>query len=303
LTDEISNQLYEHFGIEKGISKRTFHYDIELMRSLPPRGFDAPIEVKDGYYFYEDPDFSIDNTALTETDIETINNALTLLNNFSKLSINEELALVKAKLLGEVSNQTNKEPIILFEQREVKGAEFISPLFKKINEYSAIALTYKSFRAEHANTFIVHPYLLKQYNHRWYLIGYSSTHQNIGLYSLDRIENIQNTEEKFIPNKFFNPDTYFNNIIGVTIPENEDIREIKIKVYSAQVPYVLTKPIHSSQKVISESKEYAIISLSIIPNYEFFSRILSFGNELEILEPGEIREIVIKKTQYPKIDS
>lgn len=301
LIDEISNQLYEQFGIEKGISKRTFHYDIDLMRSLPPRGFDAPIKVRDGFYSYEDPDFSINNIELSETDIETINNALTLLNNFSKLSINEELALVKAKLQGEVGKNEKKKTIILFEQREVKGGEYISPLYKAISDNSSIQLSYKPFKADKVKSFIVHPYLLKQYNHRWYLIGYSSAHCSIGLYSLDRIEEIQSSDEKFIPNTFINIDSYFKDIVGVTLPQNEEPKEIQIKVSKSQSPYILTKPLHCSQIVVSEDSDGLTIGLVLIPNYEFFSLLMSYGDTLEILSPKNIRNQmveIIRKTLH-----
>ena len=61
LIEHVSEQLDEHFGISKGISERQVKEDIHIMRSLPPRGFDAPIVCRDGIYFYDEPTFSIEN--------------------------------------------------------------------------------------------------------------------------------------------------------------------------------------------------------------------------------------------------
>jgi predicted DNA-binding transcriptional regulator YafY len=290
LTEEISRQLEENFHVDKGISKRTFHYDIELMRSLPPRGFDAPIIVKEGYYSYEDPCFSIDNIPLNETDIETINNAITLLGQFSKLHIHEELAVVKEKLYGGVLQNNHQSKVIDFEQREVKGSEFLAPLFKTIKDNQSINLNYQPFKSDAPILDVVHPYLLKQYNQRWYLVGLNNAYGRIGVYSLDRILSFEPANEKYIPNTILKPDTYFKDIIGITIPYDEPLQTITLHFTNDQKPYILTKPIHLSQKVIHDGHDGLTITVSLIPNYEFFSLVLSFGENVEIVDPIDIRD-------------
>ncbi|MFW5886606.1 MAG: helix-turn-helix transcriptional regulator [Bacteroidota bacterium] len=260
------------------------------MRSLPPRGFDAPIAVRDGYYTYEDPDFTIENTNLSESDIETINNAITLLSQFKKLTIHEELAVVREKLRGEILQQGEQEQVIEFEKKEVKGSELLAPLFKAITKKQAIRLDYKPFRSERIKDLVIHPYFLKQFNHRWYLLGFCQKHQNIGIYSLDRIENWEITKEKYIENDKIDPETYFKDIIGVTIPENEEIQEIIIKADNRQLPYIKTKPLHHSQQIIEENESGMTVQLKLIPNYEFYSLILSYGDSVEILAPQKVRE-------------
>jgi predicted DNA-binding transcriptional regulator YafY len=292
LIDEVSKKLYEEFGQDKGISLRTLRYDIQLMRSLPPRGFDAPIVNKDGYYEYKDPDFSIDDTPLNETDIDTINEAIELLSQFSKLPIYEELALVKAKLYGEVIQSSERTKVIDFEQRQVKGIEYLAPLYKTITEKRALNMAYQPFKAEKPFIGVVHPYLLKQYNHRWYLIGLSQSHNNIGLYSLDRILSFDYSPDTYIPNAFMDANTYFKNIIGITVPTNEEIQTITLHFTNDQKPYVLTKPLHASQQILSDDTNGLIITVEVIPNYEFFSLVLSYGDKVEVIAPINIREIV-----------
>ena len=79
LVDACSDALYEYEGIDKGISKRTVQMDIQLMRS-EKLGYNAPIVVKDHkYYTYEDPEYSITNTPLSEQDLKVMSEAVELL--------------------------------------------------------------------------------------------------------------------------------------------------------------------------------------------------------------------------------
>jgi len=295
LMDEISNQLFENFGIEKGISKRTLQYDINLMRSLPPRGFDAPIVVNNGYYSYEDSQFSIENSKLNETDIDNINNAITLLSQFKQLHIHEELSVVKEKILGETMNQDENNKIIEFEHKQVKGTEFLSVLFKSIKDKRTIELEYKPFKADKADKLIIHPYLLKQYNHRWYLLGLCEKLQRIGVYSLDRIHEINHTDISYKLNTILDSEKYFKDIIGVTVPEGKEVQEIILKVAPDQVPYIKTKPIHSSQTILEEDETGMLIQLKLIPNYEFYSLILSYGDSVQVVSPEDVRLNILEK--------
>src|SRR6056297_2682395 len=115
LIETISNEMYEQFGIDKGISKRTVQYDINTMRSDPPRGFAAPIACENGCYFYEDQDFSIDNNPLNETDIENLNEASAILKQFAHLPLYGELEGMLGKLQENIV-QNDAETIVAFEQ-------------------------------------------------------------------------------------------------------------------------------------------------------------------------------------------
>jgi predicted DNA-binding transcriptional regulator YafY len=296
LNDEIDKQLYESFGIDKGISKRTFHYDIELMRSLPPRGFDAPIVVKDGHYKYEDPDYSIDSIPLSEMDIESINNAVELLSHFKQLPIHSQLSLVKDKVTGQIFTNTESQPIIELEYKAVKGIEFMTPLYQHIKDNLVIEIGYQSFKSKEPKKFVLHPYFLKQYNHRWYLVALSERFGNVGTYSLDRIITVNPMPALRYDNCLNKSHSeHFKDIIGVTLETGKEPVEIIASITPSQAPYIITKPIHDSQKVLEENENEITISIRILPNYEFYSTILSFGSSIKIVSPEFVREEVYNK--------
>jgi len=291
LIDELSEQLYQNFGLDKGISRRTVFYDIELMRSLPPRGFDAPIVIKDGYYFYEDPEFSIDNISLSEKDLNSISGAISFLEQFNQLPISTELALIREKLFGEITSKDSDSKIIIgYETSEVKGSEFLIPLFKSIQDKNVLEILYKPFKHKNISTLIVHPYFLKQYNLRWYLIANCENYKDLGFYGLDRLLSFKILPDfKYKEDIKFEAENLFKDIIGISTTDNVTKQHIVLQFSAEQTPYIITKPIHSSQKFITKTNEGIEISLNLIPNYEFFSLILSFGSSVKIVSPEGLR--------------
>jgi predicted DNA-binding transcriptional regulator YafY len=116
---------------------------------------------------------------------------------------------------------------------------------------------------------------LNDYNNKLYTIP------------LDRIVDMQEIRKDFIPNTTIDIDEYFKDIIGTT-KEIGPIENIRLQFSEHRFPYVETKPIHGSQKIIDHGKR--IIEINVIPNKELKSHILSFGNDVEVLSPQKLRE-------------
>ena len=78
-----------------------------------------------------------------------------------------------------------------------------------------------------------------------------------------------------------------------------------LKLSKELAPYVLTKPLHGSQKVKEKTAEGAVITIEVIPNYELITQILSMGAGVEVLEPETFREQIkaIAATIYKKYNS
>lgn len=294
---EIEERLDHDFGIKKGISKRTFHYDVDIMRSDPPRGFGAPIIVENGYYRYENVDYSIDKIGLNDTDIESIKGAVELLSHFKQLPIHSQLSLVKDKVTGQILTSHANEPIIELEHIEVIGMQHLTPLYNFIKNKEVIWLTYKSFNSPSQKRHQLHPYFLKQYNHRWYLMALNKKHNSVGTYSLDRIIKVDvAVGVEFDNSRNINHDKHFQHIFGVTLEANKEPVEIIASISKEQKPYVKTKKLHRSQEILNEEDNGGMtISLKIIPNYEFYSSILSAGDGIEIISPTEVRNKIIER--------
>lgn len=298
LIETISAKLEEDFGIYKRVSKRTVQHDISIMRSMYPRGFDAPIVCKDGCYYYEDLEYSINNSPLNEKDIDALQEAIDIFKQFESIPVFEELQGMAFKLEGKINiNKKDNRKIVAFEKVEnVKGLSFIKPLYECIKNKLTVKISYQPFTQIENLDMIIHPYLLKEYNNRWFLIGYNEELEKMSHLALDRIKTIKETDKPFIAKSEFNEELYFNDIIGITLPENAQAEIIELSFTPDRAPYIITKPIHPSQKIIENTETNLIIQLKLVINKELISLLLGFGKDIRIIKPetlkNEMKEIL-----------
>lgn len=219
LMDECSEALFEFEGKESFVSKRTIQLDLQNMRS-EKFGYEAPIEVYEKrFYRYSDPDYSIHNISVNESDLKAMNNAVQILKQFKDFSMFKEMNGVIQKLEDSIQSTNQKSIIHLDKNEQLKGLEYIDVLYESILSKKALKILYKSFKARESNHFIVHPQLLKEYNNRWFLICW---HKNkIMNLALDRMEEISFEDKIEYVDKDFNADRYFGEVIGATVSETQ----------------------------------------------------------------------------------
>ena len=246
-------------------------------------------------YRYEDPNFSIFNSPLNDKEIEQLMQSVSLLRRFEGMPGFEWVEEMSAHLQTTVG--ANSAPVIGFdENKDLKGMKFFTPLFKAISEQKAIKINYRSNKGIEI-TDVIHPYYLKEYNQRWFLFGMNESHKSISNFALDRIESIEPTSTKYIPNTEIDFAHYFDNIIGVSVNPNEEAKEVKLWVNKEQLPYILSKPIHKSQKVEEENEDgSAIISIRVVTTkYELQQLILSFGERVKVLSPEKLKDEILDR--------
>ncbi len=300
LLEAVNDALYDMYGTH--VSLRQIREDIKYMRDRIT--YDAPIKAypfdgKKCYYRYEDSDFSIFKTELSEKDINSLQSTIAMLSKYRGLPANAWLEEVISSLEFRFGIKASSENVISFEQNEqYKGLEHLSFLIDATINHIPLNIKYKSFKGNSITT-TIHPYLIKQYNNRWFLFGLE-TNKKFGNHivnkALDRITGISNnTSVSFIPNTFMDTTSYFADIIGVTIPDNHPIPEkIVLKFDAERYPYIMSKPIHSSQRIIDKTD--CIIELILRVNKEFESLIFSFGPQVEVIAPDWFRNQIITKT-------
>ena len=102
--------------------------------------------------------------------------------------------------------------------------------------------------------------------------------------ALDRIVSIRTIKGTFVKNTI-NFEEYFEEIIGVTNYEDRGEEDILIKLDEKTIPYVITKPLHPSQKIKGDE-----LRLKVKQNPELISIILSFGMGMTVIEPRSLRD-------------
>ena len=302
LIDACSDALYEMEGRMDGVSRRTVQSDIQLMRS-DKLGYNAPIVVKERkYYTYEDPDYSITNIPLNNEDIETLNSAMEVLRHFQIFSQFSAAETVINKLEEHIAVSVNKrQPIIDLEKNnELKGLHFVSQLYRAIEKRMALTIVYHSFKSNQERVMDVSPYLLKEYRNRWFLLCLYKKHpKDLQILALDRmVKIVPRPEGHFRENTLFDPGHFFDDVIGVTKGVGQPAKWIRLLFDADQAPYVLTKPLHPSQKLVREYADGSIeISIQVVLNCELEREILGFADHVKVLAPSLLRHNIRKKLQ------
>ena len=192
LIDACSNALIEYENREVNVSKRTIQLDLQMMRS-DKLGYNAPIEVYDKkFYRYADEDFSITDIPLNENDMNVLSETVEMLKQFKDFSLFSDLGGIIQRLEDKVySEKTDQSAIIHLDKNEgLKGLEHLDTLYQAILKKIVLRITYQSFKARKPQTLVFHPFILKEYNNRWFLVGRVSVGKQILTFALDRIISI-----------------------------------------------------------------------------------------------------------------
>ena len=291
LVDECNKALRR---IDKpDVSKRTIQNDINILEA--DYGIVLDDKLKQGkkrLYRYVDTNYSIPLFRINDEERHKLHDAIRVLENFEGEPMYDWARTLLMQIEGGLFSEEST-PVVSFQSNpDLKGIHHFTGLLKAITTKRVLRLRYTPFGKD-TMTARIYPYHLKQYNDRWYLIAQAIGFDGYSNYALDRIEEF---EEIAIPYKEPEIDfsDYFDDVVGVTIPEC-DAEDIIIKVYKASMSFVLTKPIHLSQRIIKKSDEYTVISINVKPNYELDSKILSFGSNIEVLSPVAYRSHLSEK--------
>ncbi len=293
LIDAINETLVDVDPSADGISVRTVREDIAFMES--ELGWSAEIERirfgKKCIYRYKNPDFSINNQPLNQTELSQISTALEIIGRFEGMPQFDLVKSILTKINNGVEINNEKESIISFDNNQyLRGIEHLGTLFNTINSRKVIKVVYRPFKYNEDIIIILHPYYLKQYNNRWFVLGLNDELKKIYTVALDRIVSFETITKKYIKNTEIDFKEYYEDVIGVTKPENGKVVKVELQFNNNAGPYVFTKPLHESQHNKKFDENGLLVTIEVIPNVEFEKLILSFGDDVRIISPKKIVE-------------
>ena len=286
------------------ISLSTIDKDIWAMKNENELGYYAPIKFskQNGGYFYEQEGYSISELSLGDEDLEAIRFATATLEQFRSIPIFKQYESAIDKIINRVNISPNPDDsslarYIQFEKSTVSlGNEHLAPLLEHIKSRKSIRIFYRKFSDDLLNEYELHPYLLKEYHNRWYLIAYNVERKAMRTYGLERIEKLETGIKKFSVDAGFEPDLFFKYSLGIT-ERSEKPEHIELQFQTATGKYLVTQPIHSSQQIIKEDKNYITLGLHVLITTELINLILSFGHQVKVLKPKKLTTLVQRELE------
>ena len=291
LADACSVELEKVTGHPHTLSERTIKGDLMNMRHDEALGYFAPIEYdrKEKSYYYSQRNYSITEAPLNRSDSEELKSAISLLRQFTGFRHLEGIdnIIQKLELLAYESRSDQKSIVHLAQPSSIPGQKWLDMLYDAIKNEKTLMMHYKPFDRE-VFSGVISPYLLKEFDDRWYLYAQFHDKEQLRTYGLERITELKPSLQEYRSSTLFDPDAYFRNIIGVTFKTGEKAKIIQFEVYGNTVQYIKTKPLHHSQKLLEEKKTKALFSIEIVPNYELESLMLSYGESIKVLSPKSL---------------
>ncbi|AJH14538.1 helix-turn-helix transcriptional regulator [Myroides profundi] len=266
------------------ISKRTLQSDFEYLKNCNLNIVE--VSKKPKIFKYDTNEKGLFKNGYDEFIRKEYNMVLQLLGNFVNIL---EIDIVNAFmefLKKEFQVDYKEKSIITMQDNFSSGQKYLLELFSAIYSKKVLKIIYKPFNKKEQTYFKdLHPYQLKLYNSRWYLICFDNDKSKFTMnLALDRIVSVECIEQTFKPKA--STINQYKDVIGVTLIEGAQKTRVVLKFTESFYPYIKTKKIHSSQKEIAPQT----ISITVLPNNELYAKILSFGSHVELIEPPVLRK-------------
>ena len=275
----------------------TLEKDIRNMKMPEPDGFDAPIvycRLNKGYY-YTNPNYSINSIGLTETDINSVKEAMELLQNISGNRVGDRFSYAIDKILSSFKETfpegNSKRKIIQTDYVPgARGFENFDLLFRACKNKYPISFVHYSYNKREFKSVIVHPVMLKEFENKWYLVGYSESDDGLRTFGFDRIYEPLFLKRKFIERDAIEVESYCKDIYGVYPIENQPKQKITFLTSYKITNYFDAYPIHSSQKGEKNESGSSFFTLEVVPSVELIRLFRSYGKNLEVINPQWLRD-------------
>ncbi len=194
-----------------------------------------------------------------------------------------------SNMLGE--SQSLRDRILL--ENIPSGGEHLHMIINAMKKGERIAISYKRYTSPNANSLVLEPYCVKLFRQRWYVLG-KLLNGYISVFSLDRILNIEQTDEKYRIPDDFDASEYFKESFGVLIDRTLPAERVVIRAYGYEPYYLRDLPLHHSQHEINTTDEYTDFELRLKLTSDFKSKLLSRGEWIEVLEPKSLANDLVE---------
>ena len=276
----------------EGISTRTLRDDLKLFRDKV-NGFGAPLPDNIRILRYSDPNFTIAQKPLLPYEQYLIDAASQLLERYENHPKYDKLAEALITFQEEEQQEVHDIDKILFydHNEEYKGIRLLKPLYLAIKKKQVIQVIYQGFNDKESKVFEFHPYVLKQYNRRWFVFGLNKT-RNKKEWSIpldDRLIDFNILEGTNYLESDTDWDILFRSRVGVTKPEGAVVEHVVLRFYNGRGKYFKTKPFHPDFDEFIENGKQDQVFFETIINQELVQQLLSYGKDVEVLEPESLK--------------
>lgn len=278
----------------KECSLRTIQNDVKALQGEPYCMELDAVDAEMGYYTYYDRSQPLPLFMLSDEEKSALQKTLDTLEPVCKYSKNSQLLwmyhCLRQLQMGNALDLCESN-ISFGGNEDFKGMDFFSQAMEAVAMRKPLIVGYCPYCEAEPQAIHLHPYHLRQYNNRWFLFGKAEEREGLTNLALDRIQSMKAWNTAFVPTDIDFSD-YFYDVVGVTVNDEMQPQRILLKVNNRRYPYLDTKPFHGSYREVKEMQgdDYHIVEFIVVVNNELTAQLLSYGADVEVLEPSCLRE-------------
>jgi len=247
---------------EKELAPRTFSNHIQSIADV--FGIDIECDRRDNTYYISN-EGEVGSSDIREWMLEAL----------SLNSLLNESAGMKDRIIFENVPSSHKH---------------LTTVIQAMRDKRVLEVKYRSFRKDHDEDLLLEPWCLREFKKRWYLFAHHEGIEDVHMYALDRILSASVGTKKFVLPKEFDAHEMFSGVYGIRQYEDMKRETVLLKTTSMQARYFRTLPMHSSQEEVERTDTYSVFKYYLTPDYDFKQDILSFGPNVEVLQPLSLRD-------------
>lgn len=274
------------------ISSRQAAREIENMRIF----FNAPVEyssTEKGYY-YEDEHFEFPAPMISEEEIISLiiakRMSVTIPDEHRKKQLNtffENLSAYFDLDMGKLENRISLKNV---RYSQVNPLVF-DMVLQGVSKSKKLKISYYSVFNRETSERIINPLHLVLYMGNWHIIAFCETKQGIRDFALSRIRSVTLLDESIQ-----------KEYLGINIKEQMDSahgiffdgekKQVTLRFNRSISDYILEQIWFQGQEIRKEQDGNLLLTFFVTDFREVTREILSFGGDVEVLEPEPLKEII-----------
>ena len=295
LLHAVNTELAKHDC--QAVSERTLRSDIQRLQETPYNiELDETLKAgKRKLYRYTDTSFSLPMVTLDDEEKAMLRKTIEMLSQYDDIPQYQWMSTLLAQIENGNGLDGNRRFVEFQNNADLKGVEHFQALLSAIINKQPLSISYKPFGKPELRM-TIHPYYLKQFNDRWFLLARTVGYDVLTVIAIDRITSVKTSHIPFVESDV-DVESYFDDSVGVTVFLDHPIEEVRLRINAKRYPYIATKPIHWSQTELKNeaTEDYHVVRLKVRLNNELETLLLSFGDDVEVLAPEVLRESIATK--------
>lgn len=206
----------------------------------------------------------------------------------SEKTLDIDCILEPLDILTAFDAETGVPDYIIPETYSHRGTEHLPYLLQAIRGGHPVSFDYHKYSDTMVTHRAINPYAIKEWRGRWYVIG-DTGHGRFKTFALDRIDGLHVSAGRFSREKDFDIIAKFKDSYGVYSSEEYPIEDIVLAFDAEDGNYLKSRPIHSSQHIISEKENEVLIGMRLRITPDFIMELLSRSWSVRIISPDSLR--------------